>query len=1116
MENDMPRRLGPLLAVLLLAATLPARAEFVTFESGQVRPLALSPDGTRLFAVNTPDDQLEIFTVSASGLTHTGSVPVGLEPVAVAARTDAEVWVVNHLSDSISIVDVASSPPRVVRTLLVGDEPRDLVFAATGTRAFVTTAHRGQNRPGDPQLTTPGVGRADVWVFDVGALGAPLGGTPLTIVTLFADTPRALAVSPDGNTVYAAAFHSGNRTTSLHDELVCDGGAAAGPCSVGGSLMPGGLPAPNVDADGVYQPEVGLIVKFDEQSGEWNDELGRDWSNAVRFTLPDHDVFAIDATANPPVETASFAGVGTVLFNMAVNPVTGRVYVSNTEARNEVRFEGSGNAGTTVRGHLHESRITVLDGATVTPRHLNKHIDYATVPSPAGTAERSLATPTGMAVTQNGATLYVAAFSSQKVGIFDTAALEADTFTPSAADHVTLTAGGPSGLVLDEARGRLYVFTRFDNAVSVIDTTAKLEVAHLPVHNPEPVPVFAGRPILYDAMLSSSNGEASCASCHVFGDFDSLAWDLGNPDDRVVIDPNPRRVADPLGISFTNFHPLKGPMTTQSLRGMANHGPMHWRGDRTGGNDIGGSSLDENAAFLKFIGAFDSLLGRDGPISDLDMQRFADFMLQVTYPPNPVRALDNSLTPDEAAGRAKFFSPGVSDVFQNCNGCHRVAPEQGFFGTDGFSSFEFEVQFMKIPHLRNLYQKVGMFGMPSVPFFNPGDNGATGPQVRGFGFLHDGSTDTLFRFHHSIVFNRDNPGGFGFPVPNPDGFPPGAPGDVQRRQVEHFMLAMDSNLAPIVGQQVTRDAASNGAAGPRLDLLMARAAAGDCDVVVKGVLDGVARGWLRTAAGTFQPDRIAEATLSDAALRSQGSAAGQARTYTCVPPGSGERIGLDRDEDGFYDRDEIDAGFDPANPNSHPDPVEPATFVPVPTTTLELKDPNAARRVVRFVANTKKAAVHVTPPARGSSADPTVAGATLIVHNSGGLTPDVVTIALPATGWIALGSAAKPRGFRFRGKNLPLGITTVVVKSDKLLVKGGGPAFGYTLDEPQQGRIAVRLGLGDAPAWCADAPARTQGNPPSTAKSDHPGRFRAAQKTPAPAACPPLPSVGSPSGAFLW
>src|SRR6516225_74175 len=241
----MINRLAIAVAGLLAVATASA-ASFVTFETGQVRPLALSPDGTQLFATNTPDNRLEIFSVSGAGLTHTGSVPVGLEPLAVAARSNTEVWVVNHLSDSVSIVDVGTSPPRVTRTLLVGDEPRDIVFAGPGgNRAFITAAHRGQNRPGDPQLTTPGVGRADVWVFDATNLGTSLGGTPLTIVTLFADTPRALAVSPDGNTVYAAAFHSGNQTTALMEQLVCDGGAAAPACTVGGSMMPGGLPAPN-------------------------------------------------------------------------------------------------------------------------------------------------------------------------------------------------------------------------------------------------------------------------------------------------------------------------------------------------------------------------------------------------------------------------------------------------------------------------------------------------------------------------------------------------------------------------------------------------------------------------------------------------------------------------------------------------------------------------------------------------------------------------------------------------------------------------------------------------------------------------------------------------------
>jgi DNA-binding beta-propeller fold protein YncE len=91
-----------LLAVALLAATVApttvSAQSFVAFESGHVRPLALSPNGTRLFAVNTPDDRLEIFDVQGGTLAHDVSVPVGLEPVAVAAPSNDEVWVVNYLS----------------------------------------------------------------------------------------------------------------------------------------------------------------------------------------------------------------------------------------------------------------------------------------------------------------------------------------------------------------------------------------------------------------------------------------------------------------------------------------------------------------------------------------------------------------------------------------------------------------------------------------------------------------------------------------------------------------------------------------------------------------------------------------------------------------------------------------------------------------------------------------------------------------------------------------------------------------------------------------------------------------------------------------------------------
>ena len=123
-----------------------------TFESGPVRPVALSPDGTTLFVANTPNASLDIFKVTATGLTPAGSVSVGLDPVAVAARTSTEVWVVNHISDSVSIVDT-SVAPHVVRTLLVGGRAERHRLRRPRPRARVhhhrasrPTAHRPVDR----------------------------------------------------------------------------------------------------------------------------------------------------------------------------------------------------------------------------------------------------------------------------------------------------------------------------------------------------------------------------------------------------------------------------------------------------------------------------------------------------------------------------------------------------------------------------------------------------------------------------------------------------------------------------------------------------------------------------------------------------------------------------------------------------------------------------------------------------------------------------------------------------------------------------------------------------------------------------------------------------------
>jgi len=915
---------GAHLADFRTATAQPGR--FTLFESGQVRPLALSPSGKLLFAANTPDNRLEVFRIVGHGLQHLASISVGLEPVAVAARSDSEIWVVNHLSDSVSVVELAQGghSGRVVRTLLVGDEPRDIVFGGTGrNRAFITTAHRGQNVPYDPQLTTPGVGRADVWVFDAQAPGDTLTGTPLTILNLFSDTPRALAVSPDGGTVYAAAFHSGNRTTTVHRIFVPDGGEAAG-----------GLPGPDTNVEGIPRPEMALIVRFD--GTHWVDELNRAWDDQIRFSLPDKDVFVINANANPPAQLAGAAGsyqsVGTILYNMVVNPVNGKVYVANTEAGNEKRFEGPGLfAGHSIRGHLHESRITVLGpGGSVAPRHLNKHIDYAVCCDAVPNAEngKSLALPQQMAVTRDGKTLYVATLGTSKIGVFDTQALENDTFTPSTADQIKVSGGGLTGLVLDEDTHRIYTLARFDNSIAVVDTVAGAEIAHVAMPNPEPPSIVAGRRFLYDASLTSSHGDSSCASCHVFGDFDSLAWDLGNPDAVVRPVPGPFEIRpSDLGLMDTH-HPMKGPMVTQSLRGMANHGPMHWRGDRTGGLDNPSAqpdsgTFDEVAAFKKFQAGFTNLLGRSGPIADADMEAFAAFMLQVTYPPNPIRRLDNQLTPSQQAGR-DFFLHNFSDlsILGTCTSCHKLDPNAnqvygvaapGFFGTDGRYTRDGSPEAFKTPHLRNLYQKVGMFGLKTRPAM-PTSDAFLGDQIRGFGFTHDGATPTIFNFLSTTTATT----GFNQSPSTPGGFLPGPAGEIQKRQVEDFVLAFDSNLAPIVGQQTTLTQTNGAAVGARIDLLIDRARAGECDLVVKGGSNdhgGGEKGYLYdVASGLFLGNRAADAPLSDASLRQRAAQKGGELTYTCTPPGSGVRAGIDRNEDGVLDGDEEeDAGSDPVN-----------------------------------------------------------------------------------------------------------------------------------------------------------------------------------------------------------
>ena len=174
-----------------LAISVPAFANYTNFESAHVHPIGLTPSGNRLLAVNTPDATLEVFAVGADGsLTPVAAIPVGLEPVSLRALDDRFVWVVNHLSDSISVVDLQLRT--TIRTIRTGDEPADVVFAQG--KAFVAISQED--------------------AVEVFSLADP--NAPPQRIDLFSSDTRALAVSADGNKVYAVPLHSGNRTTVLN------------------------------------------------------------------------------------------------------------------------------------------------------------------------------------------------------------------------------------------------------------------------------------------------------------------------------------------------------------------------------------------------------------------------------------------------------------------------------------------------------------------------------------------------------------------------------------------------------------------------------------------------------------------------------------------------------------------------------------------------------------------------------------------------------------------------------------------------------------------------------------------------------------------------------------
>jgi YVTN family beta-propeller protein len=807
------RRLILCLATSFVVGGVDAQ-NFINFEGKQTSPVRLSPDGTRLFALNTPDNRLSVFDVSRSqNPILVAEIAVGLEPVSVNPISNDEAWVVNEVSDCISVVSVAQH--LVTDTIYVKDEPADVVFA--NGRAFVTAARNNR-----------------VTVIDVAS------HTVVTNIPVFGENPRAITVNSDGTRIYAAFALSGNRTTIVPAQR-----APAQPTPTNPNL-----PSP---------PQVGLIV----------DATNPTWTNggvnaAIRYSMPDNDVVEIDTSSLSILRY--FPRVGTVNLGIAVRPNSGDLYVANTDARNLTRFEPN------LRGAFLTNQISRIDinSGTVTRFDLNPGFDYTNFPS-RHDQTNALAQPVAIAFGPSGDNFFVAAFGSDRIaqvssdsGIV-TNRIDLDPLAPGSIANPR-TKRGPRGLALKPGQA-LYVLNRIANTISVISLSTHRVVREIPTGSYDPTPsvIREGRGFLFDAKLSG-NGTVSCASCHIDSEMDLLAWDLGDPSG--TMQANTVTLAPGFPSTSSSFHPMKGPMTTQTLKGLNGLDPLHWRGDRTN--------------FLAFNGAFDSLLGGSA-LSGADMRAYRDYINTIVFQPNPNQNLDRTFPTafptrnglgNAEAGRNTF----LNDLYQpalslSCNRCHTV-PTGSSPTIVGAMALQ-ESQDFKVPHLRNVYQKLNVN-------FTPGAQ-----SVGGYGIIHDGVDQDLFTFISRPVF-----GAFQNDT-------------VRKRNLDAFVQCFDTGTAPTVGyaRTLTAQNIDTGTRPSDWNLLEGQATLANVNLVVKGTFDGQFRGFVyQTGPGTYLPDTTNLTAMTRGQLRSK-VLGGDTLTVMGVPPGSGVRIGIDRNLDGVLDGD---------------------------------------------------------------------------------------------------------------------------------------------------------------------------------------------------------------------
>lgn len=628
---------GTLFALALLAANAlgaavaPSNVGHPTFASPHARPIALV--GNRVYVANTPADTLDVIDVEA--LTVVARINVGIDPVSVAARPDgAEVWVTNHVSDSISVIDANPASPtfhQVIATIqdldqdtlaTRFDEPVGIAFA-NDAKAYVALSPANR-----------------VAIVDV-SRRVVTGHLPIR-----AQEPRALAVR--GGRLYVIPFESNNQSQLSgcfaaaigHNDCTFD--------AVAHVFTENNVLSTGYDADIVHNPR-----------------------------LPDRDLFIFDTTTDKLLHTVN--SLGTLLYGIAVDG-RGRVFIAQTDARNMANglagTQGHGLAEMENRAFLNQ--ITRLDCGTECSTRT--FFDLEPLPPVHPAPGMALATPFGIQVSDDDRTLVATAAGSDKV-------FTVDAESGAVLGRVAVGAGPRGVAVASNSAGAAqmaWVLNALDNSVSVVDLSippAPIVTATIALEDPTHPVAKRGR-IAFNDADASSTGTFSCESCHPDNHTDQLVWVLDTPrcDVEGCTQIPPRLTMPAKGLRDTQPYHWDG-----------------IPGDPYGGNNTASINADvaPNCAIYDPLGCTEVLVdgsmattmcdmgdcptndqGKAGLLDADERTALASYILSAPYPPAPGRAYDNMLTPAARDGFFEFSfindAAGRTTGAPTCGACHKM------------------------------------------------------------------------------------------------------------------------------------------------------------------------------------------------------------------------------------------------------------------------------------------------------------------------------------------------------------------------------------------------------------------------------------------------------------